>query len=91
MRGAGKFVVALTLVANAQAGASCDRPVYLTFDTGHMGVAPHIAQVLQRQQVRVTFLLPTRKPAKATARWASTGPAGGANAPAKAMPLPATL
>lgn len=38
------------------AGASaCLKPVYLTFDTGHMGVAPLIADVLQRQQVRVTF------------------------------------
>ncbi len=35
--------------------ASCQRPVYLTFDTGHMGVAAHIAEVLRRQQVRVTF------------------------------------
>lgn len=35
--------------------AVCHRPVYLTFDTGHMGVAPLIAEVLQRQQVRVTF------------------------------------
>lgn len=33
----------------------CARPLYLTFDTGHMGVAPLIAQVLARQQVRVTF------------------------------------
>ncbi len=31
------------------------RKVYLTFDTGHMGVAPLIAEVLQRQQVPVTF------------------------------------
>jgi peptidoglycan/xylan/chitin deacetylase (PgdA/CDA1 family) len=37
--------------------AACDRPVYLTFDTGHMGVAPLIAQVLQEQQVKVTFFL----------------------------------
>nr|WP_315236588.1 polysaccharide deacetylase family protein [uncultured Limnohabitans sp.] len=34
---------------------SCTHPVYLTFDTGHMGVAPLIAEVLQRQQVKVTF------------------------------------
>lgn len=34
---------------------SCQRPVYLTLDTGHMGVAKHISEVLQRQQVRVTF------------------------------------
>jgi peptidoglycan/xylan/chitin deacetylase (PgdA/CDA1 family) len=33
----------------------CAKPLYLTFDTGHMGVADHIAAVLQRQQVRVTF------------------------------------
>lgn len=38
----------------AGAGGEC-RPVYLTFDTGHMGVAPLIADVLARQQVKVTF------------------------------------
>lgn len=37
------------------ASASCKQAVYLSFDTGHMGVAPQIAEVLQRQQVRVTF------------------------------------
>ena len=37
--------------------AGCDRPVYLTFDTGHMGVAPLVAEVLQRQQVQATFFL----------------------------------
>jgi len=39
----------------AQAAGSCAKPLYLTFDTGHMGVAPLIAEVLKRQQVRVTF------------------------------------
>jgi peptidoglycan/xylan/chitin deacetylase (PgdA/CDA1 family) len=34
---------------------SCARPLYLTFDTGHMDVAPLIADVLKRQDVRVTF------------------------------------
>ena len=34
---------------------ACHKPVYLTFDTGHMGVAPLVAEVLKRQQVRVTF------------------------------------
>lgn len=33
----------------------CGKPVYLTFDTGHMGVAQLVAQVLQRHQVPVTF------------------------------------
>lgn len=35
--------------------ADCGKPVYLTFDTGHMEVAPLIADVLARQQVKVTF------------------------------------
>ncbi|WP_226858761.1 polysaccharide deacetylase family protein [Diaphorobacter aerolatus] len=35
--------------------AACDKPLYLTFDTGHMGVAPLIADVLKREQVHVTF------------------------------------
>ena len=35
----------------------CKQPVYLTFDTGHMGVAPLVAQVLRRQQVLVTFFM----------------------------------
>jgi peptidoglycan/xylan/chitin deacetylase (PgdA/CDA1 family) len=41
--------------------ATCDKPVYLTFDTGHMGVAPLIAEVLQRQQVKVTFFAAQEK------------------------------
>ncbi len=39
------------------APATCDKPVYLTFDTGHMGVAPLIADVLARHNVKVTFFL----------------------------------
>ena len=34
---------------------SCTKPLYLTFDTGHMAIAPLVAQVLKRQQVHVTF------------------------------------
>jgi peptidoglycan-N-acetylmuramic acid deacetylase len=45
------------LLACGGAAAACDKPVYLTFDTGHMGVAPLVAQVLQRQQVKATFFL----------------------------------
>lgn len=36
---------------------SCDKPVYLTFDTGHMGIAPLVAEVLSRENIRVTFFL----------------------------------
>ena len=42
-------------VAWAQAAAVCKKPVYLTLDTGHMEVAPLIAEVLKRHQVKVTF------------------------------------
>jgi peptidoglycan/xylan/chitin deacetylase (PgdA/CDA1 family) len=40
---------------------SCDKPAYLTLDTGHMGVAPLVADVLNRQQVKVTFFLANEK------------------------------
>lgn len=43
------------------AAAACTQAVYLTFDTGHMAVAPLIADVLQRQQVRVTFFAAQEK------------------------------
>ncbi|MDO8449422.1 MAG: polysaccharide deacetylase family protein [Rhodoferax sp.] len=39
----------------AGAAKACDNPLYLTFDTGHMDVAPLVAEVLQRQNVKVTF------------------------------------
>ena len=35
----------------------CHNPLYLTFDTGHMGVAPYIAEVLNRHNVQVTFFV----------------------------------
>ncbi|BEP67709.1 MULTISPECIES: polysaccharide deacetylase family protein [unclassified Variovorax] len=41
--------------AGAQEAAACDKPVYLTLDTGHMGIAPLVADVLKRQDVRVTL------------------------------------
>jgi peptidoglycan/xylan/chitin deacetylase (PgdA/CDA1 family) len=39
---------------NSDERPSC-KPVYLTLDTGHMEVAPLIADVLKRHQVRATF------------------------------------
>jgi len=41
--------------AKEAAGASACKPVYLTLDTGHMEVAPLMADVLRRHQVKVTF------------------------------------
>jgi len=59
MQGASKYlrslVAGLLVTAHSLAVATCTKPVYLTFDTGHMGVAPWIAEVLVRQQIRVTF------------------------------------
>lgn len=56
------WAVATGLAASAAAGPAaaappCDKPVYLTFDTGHMGVAPLVAEVLQREGVKATFFL----------------------------------
>lgn len=52
------LVPALTAAAGAgMPAAPCDQPVYLTFDTGHMGVAPLVAQVLREQGVKATFFL----------------------------------
>jgi peptidoglycan-N-acetylmuramic acid deacetylase len=43
--------------STAPAAAACDKPVYLTFDTGHMGVAPLVARVLREEKVQATFFL----------------------------------
>lgn len=61
MRFAGAMGFAILFIAialvntGAQAQNACKRPVYLTLDTGHMEVAPLIAEVLKRQDVKVTF------------------------------------
>ena len=47
--------------APAAASAGCARPLYLTFDTGHMGVAPLVAETLARHAVKATFFLADEK------------------------------
>lgn len=57
-RAVGAWALALLALLAGQASAQgepCDKPVYLTLDTGHMEVAPLMAQVLARQHVKVTF------------------------------------
>ena len=65
MRRASKaWTAALLLGLSSQVlaqTAACTRPVYLTFDTGHMVVAPLIAQVLKRHEVKVTFFAAQEK------------------------------
>jgi peptidoglycan/xylan/chitin deacetylase (PgdA/CDA1 family) len=46
---------ALASAVSAVAQVPECRPVYLTFDTGHMEVAPLVAEILERHQVKVTF------------------------------------
>ncbi len=50
-----KTVCLMALLGGISSALACDKPVYLTFDTGHMGVAPLIADVLKREGVHVTF------------------------------------
>jgi peptidoglycan/xylan/chitin deacetylase (PgdA/CDA1 family) len=54
---AGALALLLAAGAAPLRAQGCDKPVYLTLDTGHMEVAPLVAEVLQRQQVRVTFFV----------------------------------
>ena len=49
--------LALALAVHGTGAAPCERPVYLSFDTGHMAVAPLVAEVLNRHAVKATFFL----------------------------------
>jgi peptidoglycan/xylan/chitin deacetylase (PgdA/CDA1 family) len=48
-------VLATALCSAAWSQGDCQKPVYLTLDTGHMEVAPFIAETLRKHQVKVTF------------------------------------
>jgi peptidoglycan-N-acetylmuramic acid deacetylase len=50
-------LIAAGMLAPAPGWAACSKPVYLSFDTGHMGVAPLIAATLKRFDAHVTFFL----------------------------------
>lgn len=52
---AAALALALAAVAGSVHAQQCSKPVYLTFDTGHMEVAPLVADVLKRHDVKVTF------------------------------------
>jgi peptidoglycan-N-acetylmuramic acid deacetylase len=43
------------------APTACSKPVFLTFDTGHMAVAPFIADVLIKHKVKATFFLASER------------------------------
>lgn len=67
----------------------CQKPIYLTLDTGHMGMAPLIADVLRKHQVPATFLEPMKKRKRVTAALANTGLHGGRREPVKVTILQA--
>jgi len=48
------FVLAAVCLQPALAAAPC-KPIYMTLDTGHMAVAPLMAEVLNKHKVKVTF------------------------------------
>ena len=48
-------VLASFVWGHAWGQSDCKKPVYLTLDTGHMEVAPFIADTLRKHQVKVTF------------------------------------
>jgi len=43
------------------AQSSCNKTVYLSFDTGNMAVASKVAEILKRQDVKATFFLSNEK------------------------------
>lgn len=49
------MIAACAAATGANAQSDCTKPVYLTMDTGHMGIAQLVADVLKRQHVKVTF------------------------------------
>lgn len=58
-----KQALAAILFAYATVAHSgtCQKPIYLTFDTGNMAVADHVAEVLKKHQVKATFFLANEK------------------------------
>jgi peptidoglycan/xylan/chitin deacetylase (PgdA/CDA1 family) len=63
-RGACLAVLAMAFGGTAWSQSDCKKPVYLTLDTGHMEVAPLIADTLRKHQVKVTFFA-ANEPTKA--------------------------
>lgn len=51
------WATATAAAAPAAAQAACDKPVYLTFDTGHMAIAPLVARVLDAHGVKASFFM----------------------------------
>ena len=51
-------ICVMSFYANAQ---TCQKTVYLTFDTGNMSVAQYVSDTLRKHQVKATFFLANEK------------------------------
>lgn len=55
------FACVTVVAASSTYAADCNKTVYLTFDTGNMSVAQHVAEILHKHQVKATFFLANEK------------------------------
>ena len=56
------FLVSFSTQAQTNSSThSCNKTVYLTFDTGNMSVAQTVADILKRQNIKATFFLANEK------------------------------
>ena len=58
---AAPVAAAAPATGQAEPAPPCDKPVYLTFDTGHMGVAQLVADLLHKYRIRATFFAANEK------------------------------
>ena len=68
----------------------CEKPLYLTFDTGHMAVAPLVAEVLKRQNLEATFFAAKERTKTGDGSLGNCWARGGKRAGQRAMNLPRT-
>lgn len=65
--------IALSILSVSVHASTCDKPIYLTFDTGNMAVAEHVASVLKKHDVKATFFWRTKKPSGVIIHWMNLG------------------
>jgi len=66
--------IATVLFFSTSAHAStCDKPIYLTFDTGNMDVAEYVVGVLKKHDVKATFFWPMKKLSAVITPWMIPG------------------
>ena len=56
-----KKIAAVLFFSTSAHASTCEKPIYLTFDTGNMDVAEYVAGVLKKHDVKATFFLANEK------------------------------